>query len=80
MIKKTKNFYQPDLFGDSPKIESQESELLSQGLYDSSVDGYKIKHFLLGNHENLKLSYVDNIEENSLDCQIIEKVIDSWKV
>lgn len=76
---KTKNFYQPDLFEDSPKIESQESEPLSQSLCDSS-DGYVIKHFLLGNHENLKLSYVDNIEDNSLVCQIIENVIDSRKV
>ncbi len=76
---KIKNFYQPDLFEDSPKIESRDPEFLSQSLYDLS-GGYVIKHFLLGDHENLKMSYVDNIEDNNLDCQIIEKVIDSWKV
>jgi len=80
MIKKTKNFYQPDLFGDSPRIEPQKPELISQSVCDSSIDGYRIKQFLLDNHENLKLSYVDNIEDNSLDCRIIEKVVGRWKV
>ncbi len=78
---KMKTFYQPDLFDDSIKLKPQEPKTLSRR--EVLSEGYDVKRFLVGGRENIRLSYVDNLGDtgdNSLDCQIIEKVVDGWKV